>query len=159
GTQARAVPSSDPGLRDRYVATAYEPTVRGWSGDSGSETLEPNARRGALAARQRERVAEGATRAGDIAAAFVSLAELDEGIGDAAPNVVPPFEHVLAVAVDRAVVEVVAAIQRSGFLEAADRGDLVGRLPRLDDEPLELGDILPADDSRVDSIPAVPEHD
>ena len=80
-----------------------------------------------------------------VAALRIALPELDQHVDVAPANVRPAILHLGAVAVEGAVVQVVAAIEGAGLLEDSDD---VGRVPRgrSGQQPVELAQIAPGHD-------------
>ena len=109
-----------------------------------------------LGDRLRLAIAVGRSRA--VASLGVSRTQLDQDVHVAPAHVGPPILHLCAVAVERAVVQEVAAVEGTCLLQCSER--LGGLAPGgIGQQPIELVDVAPGDHGRVEPVAVVVEGD
>src|SRR6476660_860967 len=94
-------------------------------GEGDTETRQARGRRGAVAAGHGQCLPEPLGCQRLISSRLVTAPKVDERIRQSAAQEPATLLDVLTVAVQRAVIHIVAVVQRSSRLEAADGGDLI----------------------------------
>ena len=96
-------------------------------------------------------LAEAGRRSRTVATALVALAEGEQQVDAAAAQQLPTLLDLRGIAVEGAVVQIVAAVQGAGALEVLERELRIGGRAGLGHRPFEGGHVAPGDDGLAEA--------